>query len=65
MFREILWKRQANNATVDQRTSEVKRETTIIEMVIKSCAKGTLGLDTKKIMLTSVFSQESRLPHVR
>ena len=37
-----ITKKQANNATVDkrhyQRTSEIKRETTIIEMVIKSCA---------------------------
>ena len=51
MFRVILRKKQANNATVDkrhyQRTSEIKRETTMIEMVIKSCAKDTLGLDTK------------------
>ena len=44
--------RQTNNATVEkrhyQRMSEIKRETTIIEMVIKSCAKDTLGLDTKR-----------------
>ena len=50
MSREILRKKQANNATVDkrhyQRTSEIKREK-MIEMVIKSCAKDTLGLDTK------------------
>ena len=37
--------------------SEIKRETTTIEMVIKSCAKDILGLDTK-IMLTSVFFRQ-------
>ena len=45
-------KKTTNNATVDkrhyQRTSEIKRETTAIEMVIKSCAKDILGLDTKR-----------------
>ena len=61
IWRRIKWtftlcsekyhRKQTNNATVDkrhyQRTSEIKREITIMEMVIKSCAKDTLRLDTK------------------
>ena len=52
MSREVLQKKQVNNAKVDQRhyqrMLEIKRETTMIEMMIKSRAKDTLGLDTKR-----------------
>ena len=47
-----MTEKQANNATSDQRhyqrTLEIKRETSMIEMMIKSCAIDTLGLDTKR-----------------
>ena len=41
-----------------QKTLEIKRGTTIIKVMIKSCAKDISGLDTKKIMLTSFFSRK-------
>ena len=47
-----MTEKQANNATADQRhyqrTLDIKRETSMIEMMIKSYAKDTSGLDTKK-----------------
>ena len=55
MFRENrtdIMAKQVNNATVDkrhyQRTSGNERKQQQITLTIKSCAKDTLGLDTKR-----------------
>ena len=47
-----------------QRMSGNEREQQIAALVIKTCTKDTLGLDTKD-HVNWFFFLESRLPHVR